>query len=466
MRYRLDRRVQLRDGGRTLLGGDPTKLLRLSESGAGAVRRWFADGIERDGATPATVALIDRLIDQGMLHPAPAATEGAGPTVIVPVRDRVEDLERCLRALVASAVTDVVVVDDGSLDPNAHRAVAERHGAVVVSRARSGGPASARMAGWSEVVSRAVTPEFVAFVDSDIEVTPECWGALSGHFATPATALVAPRVRHTAGVGLVDRYEAANSPLDLGADPAPVRAGTRVAYVPAAVLLVRTAAFVEVGGFDASLEVGEDVDLLWRLVDAGWGCRYEPRSEVVHRGRSSVGAMLRRRFDYGRSAAALDARHRGALPPVRGSRWSAAVVGAAAAGHPFVAAGIAGWTVAAMARRLDAVPGGRRLAARLVLAGHVGFGRQVARALVRPWFPISVAVSLISRRARRIAVVAALVAPLLAWRERRPAVALAPWVALWLADDAAYAAGVWVGCVRHRNGGALLPDVRGANTQN
>ena len=113
----------------------------------------------------------------------------------------------------------------------------------------------------------------VAFVDSDIEVSPDCWTALVGHVGDVECGLVAPRVAHRAGPGLVDRFEAANSPLDLGPDPAPIRSGTRVSYVPAAARVVRAEAFEEVGGFDEALDVREDVDLVWRLVEAGWRCR-------------------------------------------------------------------------------------------------------------------------------------------------------------------------------------------------
>ena len=53
---------------------------------------------------------------------------------------------------------------------------------------------------------------------------------------------------------------------------------TRVAYVPTAALLVRRAALGD--GFDESLRNGEDVDLVWRLIEAGWRVRYEPAVQV------------------------------------------------------------------------------------------------------------------------------------------------------------------------------------------
>jgi mycofactocin glycosyltransferase len=58
------------------------------------------------------------------------------------------------------------------------------------------------------------------------------------------------------------------------------------------------------------------------------------------------------------------------------------------------------------------------------------------------------------------------VAPgLLEWFERRPALGPARFVALRLADDLAYAAGVWAGCARERSARALLPDLRSASPQ-
>lgn len=130
MRYRLDRDVELLDGGRAVLGGDPTRLLRLSAAGAATIARWSADGVDVAAATRAEVKLVDRLVAVGMMHPAPGPVDGPAPAVIVPVRDRVRALDRCLTALTASGVVDVVVVDDGSIDATASVATAE--GAVCL----------------------------------------------------------------------------------------------------------------------------------------------------------------------------------------------------------------------------------------------------------------------------------------------------------------------------------------------
>ena len=477
MKYRFDRRVEFLEDGRVLLGGEPTRLLRISAAGAPTVNRWRHGGVDAQAESPAAKRLIERLVDASMLHPQ--VGERADPeradrraddrldrlTVVVPVRDRVEPLRRCLAALVASGIRHIVVVDDGSLDPAAHQAVATEVGAVFVRRGTSGGPAAARMTGWDALAWAGAVPgagALVGFVDSDIAVDVGWLHPLLAHFDDERVGLIAPRVLGAYGHGSLNHYELANSPLDLGDDPAAIVAGTRVAYVPAAALLVRVEAFGAVDGFDTTLEVGEDVDLLWRLADAGWRCRYEPTATVTHDGRSTIGGMLRRRFDYGRSAALLDARHPHQLPPVRGSAWSLAVVVALLGGHPVVATGAAAWSwrgLTANLRPLNAAP---VVAARLTLRGHLGLLRQLARATVRPWFPLTLLVAAFGRRRRRLLIAAlVLVAPTERYRQRRPLLHPVAWTALYLADEVAYSAGVWVGCFRSRRIGPLLPEISG-----
>ncbi|HXR54921.1 MAG TPA: hypothetical protein VN793_07720, partial [Acidimicrobiales bacterium] len=81
-------------------------------------------------------------------------------------------------------------------------------------------------------------------------------------------ALVAPRVVTPTGPSWLARYEAARSPLDLGPIEGKVAPGGRVSYVPSAAIVLRRAAAAQMC-FDERLEAGEDVDLVWRLVEAG-----------------------------------------------------------------------------------------------------------------------------------------------------------------------------------------------------
>ena len=68
--------------------------------------------------------------------------------------------------------------------------------------------------------------------------------------------------------------------------------------------------------------------------------------------------------------------------------------------------------------------------------------------------------AIVSKRVRSIVVSASWVPALICDRAReRPPIEAVPWVALRLLDDAAYGAGVWVGCLREGSFEALVPDL-------
>jgi mycofactocin system glycosyltransferase len=443
---RLDASCRRTADGKVLLGGSPLVLFRLTAAGAQVL-----DAIERAEALPAGhERLTDRLLDAGAVHPEPTEP-GPAPaevTVVVPALD--VDPER-LEALVqrCAGVAAVVVVDDASVP-----ALTPVGGAQLVRLPRNAGPGAARNAGLARV-----TTSVVAFVDTDVVLGPGWLEPLLAHLADPRVALVAPRVTAAGGSGAIAAYESGRSPLDLGGEPARIRAGTRVSYVPAAVLVCRTSAVRAVGGFDATLRVGEDVDLEWRLDEAGWRLRYEPRVTVGHEPRPDLRGFARQRLAYGRSAAPLARRHPGALAPLRVSGWSAAVWALAAGGHPLAAGLTAAATTAALTRKLGEVPERHRLALRLAGLGHLHAGRQLASAMTRVGWPVALLAAVCSRRARQAVVAAALAPALWDWVRRRPPLDPLRYVVLRLLDDAAYGAGVWVEALRTRTSGPLVPDL-------
>ena len=449
-RLRPDASLRRRDRGRVLAGGSPTRIFRLTAAGADRVDGWLRG--ERVGRGRAESALAARLVDAAMLHPVAEPAPLDDVTVVVPVRDDPAGLERLLAGL--ERAVPVIVSDDGSADPGATAAAADRHGAAVVIRPAGGGsdtdppagrrgrgPAAARNAGLAEVTTGAV-----AFVDADATVTPEALAVLAGHLADPAVAAAAPRVRSRIDEpGLLAFYESVHSPLDLGAEPSPVGPDRRVRYVPAAALMVRTAAARAVGGFDAALGWGEDVDFIWRLTAAGHTVRYDPAAVAWHRPRPSWSAWFEQRRRYGASAPELARRHGRAAAAARCSPWSLGVWGAAACGRPLVAAALAAGSAAALARRLRSrsVPGWPRLAVELACRSHLRAGTGLARALTRAWWPAAAAAAGLCPGARR-AVAAAAVAPALAHWARSPKPAgPAVAVGLRMADDLAYGLGLW-----------------------
>ncbi len=516
-RYEVDGSVRRVGGGRVLIGGSPLKLFRLSDAGARLVDRIDA-GEMIDSVAGAS--LIDRLLDAGAIHPTPgqSAFTAADVTVVIPAytrsslaADEVQSLAQSLGKVVAA----VIVVDDCSPKPIEFDESSTSSAVTVVRLSTNGGPGGARSAGLAQVM----TP-LVAFVDSDVSLSDGWLDPLLAHFTDPLVAMVAPRVasrpvgkarcslpdrspaadsggqRSTATLAAraldgqtpvaagrcpsderdakqslgpkpsarkppsaIERFETVRSPLDLGPAAARVRAGTRVSYVPSACVVCRVEALTDVGGFDAALRFGEDVDLVWRLDEGGWRVRYEPAVVVHHEPRPTCAAWALQRFDYGSSAAALERRHPGALAPVRVSGWSLASWAVVAAGRPMIGGVIAATTTALLTRKLRDVPDGAREALRLAGLGHLYAGRSLASGLTRAWWPITVAAALVSRRARRTAIAAAVLPPLIDWIRARPPLDLPTYLALRVADDLSYGTGLWCGAIGARSAAALVPDL-------
>jgi mycofactocin glycosyltransferase len=463
LRLRPDPGTRLLAGGTVLAGGSPVRVLRLTAAGARHVSGWLS-GTPVPGSLPART-LARRLLDTGIAHPVPGPQVSAGRrdpgdvTVVIPVRDRHAELAQCLAGL--AGTPRVIVVDDCSADPAAIARIAAHAGAQMVRRAVNGGPAAARNTGLAEVQ----TP-LVAFLDSDCVPAPGWLDALLPHFADPAVGAVAPRIVPEApGRTWLARYEGASSTLDMGAQASIVRPGARVPYVPGAALVVRRAAAG--AGFAEDMQVGEDVDFVWRLAAAGWRVRYEPAATMAHLHRVRLGEWFARRKDYGTSAASLELRHPGTVRPLQVSAWTALAWLAAVTGRPGTGVVCAGAGVALLARRLAQVTGedwprpaartAWQLAGRLAGGGTLAAGRPLGSAISRTWWPAALPAGLALRRMRYPLAALVLAPPLLDWLDRRPPLDPARYVAARLLDDVAYSLGVWQGCAGRQTIRPLLP---------
>jgi mycofactocin system glycosyltransferase len=426
--------------GNLILGGSPYAVLRLSATALSRVDSWLAG----EPVAPDDSKLADLLVRKGILHPKREITSltAQDVTVVVPVLDHADDLARLLPAL--SEVAKVLVVDDGSAEP-----IPE----ATVRHAKAKGPAAARNAGW-----RLAGTELVAFLDADVRPEPGWLATILPHFEDPSVVAVAPRVASVPGPSALERYEELRSPLDLGAAEAPVRPGGRVSYVPSAALVVRFTALLQHNGFDEDMRFGEDVDLVWRLHEAGAQIRYEPTAVVHHRPRETWSAWMRQRFGYGTSAAPLALRHGKAVAPVKVSMWSALAWALVAAGCPVLAGAVAGTTASLLPRKLSDVGVPATESVQLAVRGHVGAGRLLGDAVVRSWWPVAIPV-LASTRWGRWVLLAAFARHVEEWYTRGAKVGLPGWLAARILDDLAYGAGVWWGAAKHRTVRPLLPDL-------
>jgi len=437
-----------------LLGGSPLRLFRISERARGLVERWRAGGPV--GASRPAQLLARRLVSAGAFVPRPGPST-FGPedvTVVVPVRDRPAQLERVLRALGDMAC---VVVDDASADAGATKEIAERHGARFIGLAVNTGPSAARNAGLA-----AVDSVLVAFVDSDCVPGAGWLAPLLGHFDDPLVGAVAPRIVPAPSgprAGATVRYEALRSSLDRGPQEGLVRPDSPIPFVPSAALLVRADVAAGPELFDPALRGGEDVDLVWRLGEAGWDIRYVPASTVAHDGPAALGTFLARQAFYGSTAGPLALRHGEALAPMHTSAWSLAVWTLTLARRPVLAQATLAASVAILANRLAGlVRDPVAVAARIAGGGTARSALPALGNLARAWSP-ALLLGLTSRRTRKAAALALLVPALRDWADNPGTLDPVRYAALHVADDAAYGAGVWAGCARARTLVPLVPRI-------
>ena len=200
--------------------------------------------------------------------------------VVVPTRDRAEYLDVALASVAPQARAtgaELVVVDDGSVDPAATAAVATRHGARLERHEAPGGLNAARNTGLQRT-----TAELVVFVDDDVEA-PEGWlrALAEGADGDPGADAYGGPIRA--------RLEGCRVPM-CGREPPPVTAldhgpaDRDVARVWGANLAVRRAAVQRAGPFDASLDLyGDEEEWQERVHAAGGRVRYLAAAGLDHR---------------------------------------------------------------------------------------------------------------------------------------------------------------------------------------
>lgn len=438
---------------RYLVGGSPTRVLKLSETALGMT----SDDGRIAVCDNATRALARKLLDTGIGRPRPMS--GPDPdsvTVVIPVRDNQAGIDVLLARL---AGQPVIVVDDGSAEPIR----ADGEYVTLLRFDENRGPASARNEGFA-----ACDSEFVAFLDSDTLPRGDWLTVLLSHFSDPTVGIVAPRIVGRppgASASVVARYANAHSSLDMGPTEAPVAPGSPLPYVPSAAMLVRRSSFQ---GFDESLRVAEDVDLCWRTHAAGWRVYYDPLAHVRHDHRESLRALLDRRRFYGTGAAKLAGRHGPTAAPVRSTLPIAiAVIGVLARTRlgVLIASVLALYTAVQTRRRLAGIPAANEIAVQTT-GRALGWGLlQGSQALLRHYWPITLLVALAVPGFRRYVVQLALAEGLVLWvrnevkQGESPGVGPVGYVVMHRLDDLAYGVGLWQGAAAARSVAALLPVV-------
>ena len=208
---------------------------------------------------------------------------------VIPVRNDAVHLRECLKSIhnacAECSEIEILVIDNGSTDDSV--AVARKGGATLLSIP------NARVSELRNRGAAAARGTVLAFIDSDHEIAAG-WGscALESLAVTSIGAVGAlcwPPQRPTwvqrVYDGLREHREGAHDVQWLGSGN----------------LAVKRDAFLAVGGFDARLDVCEDVDLCRKLRSAGYRLVADSRLRSIHKGDPpTLGALFRAELWRGR----------------------------------------------------------------------------------------------------------------------------------------------------------------------
>ncbi len=228
--------------------------------------------------------------------PPPAPRGHLCASIIIPTRDRVDLLRRCIESLVGlgdKSDFEVIVVDNGSREAttrayfaeitrDARFRVLERPGPFNFSALCNDGAAEARA-------------DTLVFLNNDTQALSPGWlERLIGWTPLPSVGAVGAKlvfpdgtIQH-AGVivgvdGHANHFERRYAPDELGYFQR-LDVPHELSAVTGACLAVAKAKFGAVGGFDAqNLPVEfSDIDLCLRLTERGWASLLEPSAVLIH----------------------------------------------------------------------------------------------------------------------------------------------------------------------------------------
>lgn len=222
-------------------------------------------------------------------------------SVVVASYNGARTLEACLSSLEKLNYPDyeVILVDDGSTDATARMAL--EHPRVRYIFQENKGLSVARNTGIN-----AATGQVVAFTDSDCRADEDWlhyligdllssdYAGIGGHnFLPPEDSWIAAAVMVSPG------------------GPAHVMLNDREAeHIPGCNMAFYKWALDQIGGFDPIYrKAGDDVDVCWRLQQAGHRIGFSPAGFVWHYRRSTVKAYLKQQAGYGEAEALLVTKH-------------------------------------------------------------------------------------------------------------------------------------------------------------
>jgi GT2 family glycosyltransferase len=234
-------------------------------------------------------------------------------SVVVPTRDRPEQLRACLDALArqdAPFEYEVVLVDDARGTP------VPVEGATRVVAGGGAGPAAARNAGVAEA-----SGSFVCLIDDDCVAPPSWLRLIVGRAEAEEGVVVAgPTVNGETASALAE----ASQQIVTWLSEATRFGDGEPPFAPTSNICCRRETLKAVP-FDPAFPraAAEDRDWCARLAEAGYQLVFEDAAAVYHHAQLGLAEYLKRHFRYGAGARSYHKRHRGRVNRQPASSYSA-----------------------------------------------------------------------------------------------------------------------------------------------
>lgn len=212
-------------------------------------------------------------------------------SVIIPVYNGGASFYRCLSSLADAfpQPSEIIVVADGDTDGSSE--LAKQFGARVFRLPVSQGPAKARNIG-----ARAATGDILFFVDADVEIVPDTIDQVAKVFESDAdlAAMIGSYDDKPGATNFLSQYR------NLFHHYTHQTASEEASTFWGACGAIRRDIFLKIGGFDENYRYPsvEDIELGYRLKNAGYKIRLCKTVQVKHLKRWGAVSMLKADFFY------------------------------------------------------------------------------------------------------------------------------------------------------------------------
>ena len=292
---------------------------------------WFTDGIDVEdwafglvqkdrqpklayrNLAQKTLGPKDRLVEKFPLPRVPKVS------VVVCSYNGAATLRGCLEALQKVDYPDfeVILVDDGSKDST--QSIVAEFPLVKNILQPNRGLSVARNVGM-----QAASGEIIAYTDSDCMPDSDWLYFLVSTLLHSSYAAVGGPNLNPPAQGPIPAAVAACP----GAPTHVLLSDTEAEHIPGCNMAYWKSVLEEIGGFDPEFRTaGDDVDLCWRLMQAGHRVGFSPSALVWHHRRFTMQAYFRQQKGYGEAEAMLRFKHMQYFDPQGSARWKGVIYG-------------------------------------------------------------------------------------------------------------------------------------------